>query len=259
MTAFAKKRLKRAIQLLVASSQEKEAIHFKTGKTFKFRVNFITLTLPAAQGDITDKDLKKKCLDVWIKRMKRKFKLNNYVWRAEKQKNGNLHFHFVTDTYLHYEKIRNDWNSCLQAFDFIDRFEQKHGHRNPNSTDVHAVHQVNDLAAYMVKYMSKDDPEVKKIEGKLWDCSKALKTKQNCEMLLENEAQQIFEAARTDTNVRFKDTEVYSCIFFNKAQFSYYITGRLRGMWEEYLRTIREGNPPDIPLQPHDPCTLRAA
>ena len=60
LTPYAKRRLKRAIQLLVASAMEKEAPNFKTGKTFKFKVNFITLTLPAPQGHITDRQIKKQ-------------------------------------------------------------------------------------------------------------------------------------------------------------------------------------------------------
>ncbi len=121
LTPYAKKRLKRAIHLMVASALDKEATNFKTGKIFKFKVNFVTLTLPAPQGNITDKEIKKEVLDVFIKRLRRKLNLNNYVWRAEKQKNGNLHFHMITDTYLHYEKIRNDWNECLNKLkDNID-------------------------------------------------------------------------------------------------------------------------------------------
>ena len=85
MTDSAKKKLRKAIELLVESSVWKEAEHFKTGRKFKFKVNFITLTLPTSQGSITDKELKSKCLDNWIKRMKRKYGLVNYVWRAERQ------------------------------------------------------------------------------------------------------------------------------------------------------------------------------
>lgn len=240
VTPYAKKKLKRAIQLLVASAKDKEAPNFKTGKTFKFKVNFVTLTLPSPQEDITDKQIKKEVLDVFIKRLRRKMGLNNYVWRAERQKNGNLHFHMITDTYLHYEKLRNDWNACLNKFNFIDKFEQKHGHRNPNSTDIHAVWKVKNLTQYFIKYMAKDHKEGETIEGKIWDCSKNLKTKQNCDMLLETEAYDIWEKAYHDTNNRIKNESNYCLIFMDDKRFNQYVTGCLRDKWERYLDSIRK-------------------
>jgi hypothetical protein len=239
MTPFAKKKLKRAIQLMVASAKDKEAINFKTGNTFKFKVNFITLTLPSPQNQITDKQLKSECLDNFIKRMRRVCKLNNYVWRAEKQKNGNLHFHMITDTYLHLEKIRNHWNAVLNKFGFIDRFEEKHGHRNPNSTDVHAVWKVKNLTQYFIKYMSKDNPGQDVIEGKLWDCSKALKTKKNCEVMLEAEHYDTWKTAYEDPELTIKSDDNFCIIFLNAIQFAKYVKGELLRLWEEYLETIR--------------------
>lgn len=239
LTPYAKKRLKRAINLMVASAKEKEAMNFKTGKLFKFKVNFVTLTLPSPQGNVTDKQLKKEVLDIFIKRLRRKLKLNNYVWRAEKQKNGNLHFHMITDTYLHYERIRNDWNECLNKLGFIDKFEEKHGHRNPNSTDVHAVWKVKNLTQYFIKYMSKDNPAKDIIDGKLWDCSQALKTKQNCEMLLENEQLEVWTKAYNDEKTEKKSESNYCLIFLKAEQFVKYVTGELKRRWDEYLATIR--------------------
>jgi hypothetical protein len=239
MTPFAKKKLKRAIQLMVASAREKEATNFKTGKLFKFKVNFVTLTLPCPQGDITDKQIKKECLDNFIKRIKRKLKLNNYIWRAEKQKNGNLHFHMVTDTYLHYEKIRNDWNQCLNKFGYIDKFEAKHGHRNPNSTDVHAIWKVKNLTQYFIKYMSKGTTEGDIIDGKLWDCSAALKTKKNCEVMMEGEALDIWQKAYESEKNEVKNDTNYCLIFLTPSQFSKHINGNILTLWEEYLAMIR--------------------
>jgi hypothetical protein len=239
ITDYSKRRLKRAIQLLVASAEEKEAINFKTGKTFKFRVNFITLTLPAPQGDITDKQIKKHCLDNWIKRARRKHKLNSYVWRAERQKNGNIHFHLITDTYIHYEKIRNDWNDCLQSLKFLDKFEEKNGHRNPNSTDVHAVHKVRNLTQYFIKYMTKAESEDDTIEGKVWDCSTNLKTKKNCEMLLEDDHLKTWERLADDEKVTIKHDTLFSIAFLDDKRFKKYVSGQMRTRWEEYLSIIR--------------------
>lgn len=241
LTKYAKKRLKRAIELLVASSVYKEATHFKTGKKFKFKVNFITLTLPAAQKEISDKELKSKCLDVWIKRAKRKYGLKSYVWRAERQKNGNIHFHIMSDCYIRYDKIRDDWNSVLSRYHFIDDFYEQHGHRRPNSTDVHAVSKIRNLAAYMVKYMSKEEKEGDKIEGKVWDCSVNLKTKDKCEMWLDEEELEMWNKALEDPETRKIEDDRYTLIGLNSKQFRKYVRGEPRRKYEEFLRRIREG------------------
>lgn len=246
VTAFARKRLKRAIQLLVASAVEKEAINFKTGKLFKFKVNFITLTLPAPQRNVTDKEIKRYCLDNWIKRAKRKHKLGSYVWRAERQKNGNLHFHIITDTYIHYSRIQSDWNSLLSRFHFIDEFYNKHGHRNPNSTDVHSVTKIKNLTQYFIKYMTKSEKDNESIEGKIWDCSKNLKTKENCEFEFDNETRDFWTLLMTDEKLEKKTDPNFTLVFMNQSQFDYRIRGKFKEGWEKYLDKIRLNGHEDI-------------
>lgn len=183
LSPSAKKRLIRAINLLVAIAKPKTAIHFKTSNSFKFRVNFITLTLPAPQGEVTDADLKNKCLKRWVEGWRDKSPGLSYVWRAERQENGNLHFHLMTDTYRHHREIRDSWNKTLEQFHFIQAFEQSHGHRFPNSTDVHAVRSLRTLGAYIAKYMSKDEKTAQTVTGKIWDCSANLKRKDKCDFV----------------------------------------------------------------------------
>jgi hypothetical protein len=272
LSAYSKKRLKKAIQLIVASSLPKEAPLFKTKGTYKFKVNFITLTLPSPQGNISDKEIKTRCLDPFIKRLKRKNNLKSYVWRAERQGNGNLHFHFITDCWIHYEKLRNDWNDCLRPLGFIDKFKEKNGHNNPNSTDIHSITRIKNLSQYFSKYMAKDEitqeaamnipyrshkykllkKSSKKIylkackkeadcliEGKVWDCSKNLKTKNTCEFLLETEALDTWNKCRLDPEIEYKNMLVATILFLRTDQFEYYVRGSIREKWLSYLSVIR--------------------
>lgn len=226
---------------MVATAQEKEAPNFKTGKKFKFKVNFITLTLPAPQGDVSDKELKKYALDNFIKRMKRKYELQSYVWRAERQKNGNLHFHMITDRWIHYENIRNDWNAVLERFGYIEEFHAIHGHHSPNSTDVHAIHKVKNLTQYFAKYMAKDSPDQDQVQGKLWDCSANLKTKQNLELDYSAEVHEVWQAALNDDEVKKVIDDHFILIFLSPAQLEERLTPTLREMWHEYLDIVRSG------------------
>ncbi len=267
-----KKRLSKAINLLCAIAQEKEADNFRTGSKFKFKVNFITLTLPAPQGTVTDRKLKKKALDPWIKSMKRRYGLKSYVWKAERQFNGNLHFHITSDTYLPYDNLCNIWNRQLDRLGFIDQFFEKNGHRHPNSTDVHSVQKIRNLAAYMVKYMSKSPESHLKmvnaklsnagkriitptshpfrsvagqptwdqpIQGKVWDCSTNLKLKSRCETEISGDISGCIQALK-DT---FPDQCHYSdhclVIYANSVPMTSLLDGRLLSMWNKYLDFIR--------------------
>lgn len=180
LTPTSKKKLIKAINLLVAISQPKRAIHFDSKKEFTFRVNFITLTLPAAQGTVQDKQLKQSALKQWLEYWKDKLPGFSYVWRAERQGNGNLHFHLITNRYIHFKDLRDSWNKRLEPFGFINAFEKANGHRYPNSTDVHAVKAIRNLGAYIAKYMSKTSESPDTIQGKVWDCSTNLKQKDQC-------------------------------------------------------------------------------
>jgi len=266
------KRMKRTLNTLVAIAKPKQVQNPTTGSWYQFRLNFVTLTLPAPQGNVSDKEIKKKVLDVWIKSAKRIFKLRSYFWRAERQKNGNLHFHFCTDTYIPYDKLQDSWNERLNRLGFIDTFEAKHGHRHPNSTDVHAVKHVNDLASYLVKYMTKDFVTEKDIRmitgmkfrmgsrahlkackrleeilnlsdvpinGKIWDCSENLKQKHRCEMVLESEAEKIWREEREARPDKVTDSERCSFIIYNRTEFLQMLRGSLKDNYSTWLESMR--------------------
>lgn len=175
LTAGAAKRLKNALELLVDISPQQKFRRPSDMKEFTFKLTFATLTLPSPQGDVTDTQIVKESLAPMLQGMRRRWGMKHYVWRAEKQKNGNLHFHITTNRYIPYDELRNQWNRYINRLGFVDRFYDKHGHRHPNSTDIHSVRKVRDIAAYMVKYMSKEVPEGLKVTCKQWDCSSNLK------------------------------------------------------------------------------------
>ena len=192
LTPSARKRLIKSINLLIAVSLPKRAPFLDRPGEFTFRINFLTLTLPAPQRDITDAQLKSKCLAPWLRKFKSQKENLSYVWRAERQKNGNLHFHVLSDQYLLWSTARDWWNAELAKFHFIDEFQKNHHHRNPNSTDVHAVKHVRNLASYIAKYMSKNTVENQPTPGRCWDCSSNLKAKDSCTLIRDTPAEDLF-------------------------------------------------------------------
>ena len=123
-------------------------------KTFRFRLGFITLTLPSVQ---THKDsyLNTHLLQPFLRTIKAKYKVNHYVWKAETQGNGNIHYHVIVNKFIHYKLIRHHWNILLNKLGYFDQTKFKESIFEANTTDVHSVYKVKNLAAYLSKYLSK--------------------------------------------------------------------------------------------------------
>lgn len=236
LSPLARKRLQRSIELLIDISPKKSFIHPSTGKEYTFQITFVTLTLSALQGDITDKQIVKQCLEPFLQICRRRFKVTSYIWRAERQKNGNLHFHITTNQYIPYDRLRDAWNYCQEKVGLISQFERKHGHRHPNSTDVHSVIKVRELARYLIKYMSKDQPEALKVTCKLWDCSKGLKHKGEVDIVLDSVETQVLEVLES-----VHQATKYIGDFFT----TYYIRGKdirrhLPDRWKSAIRELHQ-------------------
>jgi hypothetical protein len=98
---------------------------------------FVTLTLPSAQVH-TDNTIKEKVLNPFIKWItanssetykqgpkkgqKKGFGVSIYFWRAEPQKNTNLHFHIIADKYVPWEAIREKWNHYCENLGYVSRY-----------------------------------------------------------------------------------------------------------------------------------------
>lgn len=150
-----RKRLEKCIAWLLYLAKPKKVTDSETGKRFIFKVNFITLTLPAKQCH-SDQEISNRCLKNFLDVCRKKVGLDNYIWRAEAQANGNIHFHLVTDKYIHHSDIRQWWNQSVELLGYVQMFQKKFHHTNPNSIDVHSVKHVNKLSSYLSKYMSKE-------------------------------------------------------------------------------------------------------
>ncbi len=184
----AKRRMLKAIDWLLILSENKTVHSPTTKKKFKFKISFITLTLASKQIH-SDNEIKKELLNQFLIEARKKWNVDKYVWRAEKQMNGNIHFHIVVDKFIQYDRLRKVWNRIQNKLGYVDRYaeDQKVFHSggfkfrkqfaktwsyakqkkayhegmacnwiNPNSTDIHSVSKVRNLANYIGKYCSKN-------------------------------------------------------------------------------------------------------
>ena len=166
------------------------------------KFTFVTLTLPAPQVH-TDNELKRQALRPFLQEIGRRFGARNYVWKAEPQKNGNIHFHILLDKFIPWPELRKLWNHYLQPLGYIDRYRERQQQKykdgmvyevrasckstpaqqlaayaegvrtnwsNPNSTDIHSLRSVKHIIAYISAYIVKKANR-RKIEGRIWDCT----------------------------------------------------------------------------------------
>lgn len=200
ISRVAKSKITSYINYIVATSPTKKAYNSNLHSWFTFKVNFITLTLPSTQIH-SDQQIKRECLTQFLTEIRKKSPDMKYFWRAEKQKNGNIHFHILTNQYYHYTYIRICWNRIIQKLGYVDTYSSsftgisfesykskfkdtikeneievlrrrwekgtKEGWRNPNTTDVHSIRKIKNIAAYVSKYCSKN-----KEQNQLEKCEK---------------------------------------------------------------------------------------
>lgn len=116
--------MKRRINWLyyLAKSRRKTTYQGKT--IYNFKMAFITLTLPSKQRTCT-KDVTNTLLNQFLTEVRQRTKMENYVWRLEFQKNGNVHYHIATDTYIDYHFMLKLWNRILKYHGYIEPYKAK--------------------------------------------------------------------------------------------------------------------------------------
>jgi hypothetical protein len=148
-------------------------------------ITFITLTIPGAIIK-EHKQIKREALNRFIIYLKRKYEDLQYVWKAELQKRGQLHFHILINKRIPHELIYNQWLLCIRKFETVKAYEQENGTISRYMTDIHSMRKVNKISNYIIKYMSKSE-ETEKIEGRKWGASDNLMKEQDCKFELTKE------------------------------------------------------------------------
>lgn len=167
---------------------------------------FLTLTLPYEQMH-TDNELKRGALNSFLVVQQRKMNGDPYLWKAEKQKNGNLHFHLIVDITFGEMDYRTEWNKCIDKMGYIDYYRMKNeafhnggfkvrtdllgkyseleqmgwylkgkndNWANPRTTHVELLKGGGQIAEYIGKYVGKNESD-QLVDGRVWGCSDVLR------------------------------------------------------------------------------------
>lgn len=278
ISSSAVKRLKRTVSyMLYLNKNENKTINNKITNN----CTFITLTLPSKQVH-TDKEIKQYLLNQYLIELKNKYNVKNYIWRAEKQSNGNIHFHILVDKNIHYLNVRNDWNRICNKYNYVDVYSTKmhkfhnegfkfnsndkrsfakqkqayhkglsENFQNPNSTDIHSLYKIDNVVAYISKYISKKDNQL--IEGRIWFCSGHLSemkgNTEHIDSLITKELESIIKENKlfvTDYAIiinfdidNYKDTYIYKSFFYyiHKKEF---ITEKIPPILSDFQKLCQE-------------------
>jgi len=212
-----RRKINKAIEYLLFLSSNKDLPDTEHGKAYKFRLAFVTLTLPSSQQH-TDIVIKEKCLNQFLIEARKRWKVRNYLWRAEKQRNGNIHFHVLTDKFIPWSELRDTWNRITNKLQYVDRYRDQmrefhsggptvrrdllknwsykaqikayqKGKANdwssPNSTDIHSVYKIRNLKGYISKYCTKDE-QSEGLSGRLWGCNYQLSDIPGARCIMDN-------------------------------------------------------------------------
>lgn len=147
-------RMKRAINYISLISKPKRVKNIAKNYEFTFKTNFITLTLSDKQMH-SDNFIKTKLLKNFIDSLRKRYPAISYVWKAETQNNGNIHFHIITDHFIPTGYINNRWNKIQWNYGYLKSYMSKTGHMRAPSCEVRKVKSDKDLQKYMRKYLLK--------------------------------------------------------------------------------------------------------
>lgn len=197
-------RIMNAAGWLLFFSDEKTVYSKKKRSHFKFRLSFITLTLPVAQKH-DDTYIVVHMLQPFLKWMARKHNAVNYIWKAEiqpkryyKDKERCIHFHITTNKFIHYKSIRNKWARLCVAHGYLKEANEY------VRTEIKSVIHDKEIGYYMAEYITKNpDDDDLKVTCKVWGCNHNLSTI-NC------------STAEEDSNRWFEDVNGFLELFCTK-------------------------------------------
>ena len=210
-----KKRFSSIIKNWISVLEANNLKNYNGRRAIEKDLRFVTLTLSSKQKH-NDQFIRRMMLNRFIKIIKLKFSVMSYIYCSESQKNGNIHFHIVIDKYINYKDIQIIWNKIQATYGYIEAFKEKHGHENPNSTDIHSFRKVHSIAAYLIKYFTKDESR-RKIDGRLWGSSDNLKQLEHYSTIVTYHEAEMFNKIKKANKARYYAQDyftIYSGIRF---------------------------------------------
>lgn len=233
-------------------SKQKTVRSEKERTTFRFYLNFITLTLPSQQIH-TDDYIKDKMLVPFLEWLCRTKGAKMWLWKAESQREGNIHFHITSHIFVHWKVVRFKWNQICNKHGYAKVFQDGSTDGGKSATQVKAAKNAEQIGGYLANYISKKDTvkiKIKKpkglpniespkgkcstippyygmnsvlkrpVNGRLWACSTNL-SKIDCSFLGEDYAMEINDIADDVISLggERKDEKYYTLLLYRHLKY----------------------------------------
>ncbi len=117
-------------------------------------LTFVTLTLPAFQRH-TDIGITNIFIDEFMKTMRERWGVQQYVWRKEPHKEtGAIHFHVLADRYIDWEKIRKRWNDIMDKHGYIRSYRLRQLNHNGYNREIElGIDERRKIAKKLVQFV----------------------------------------------------------------------------------------------------------
>jgi hypothetical protein len=241
VTQGVRKRMTRALNIMLMTVKPKTMTNPVNGRLIHHKLSFITLKISNPEK-ITGREAYDKCFSHFLDWMSKTKKVKLYVWKLEMEKSKKIHYHVTVPDFIHYEEIRDTWNDLQRKAGFLAEYAAEHGHYKANSTDIHEVMNVRDLASYIIKAFAdslakaerlKQRQQGKKVDkdigaefgkdvqneeaanSKIWGCCELLSASKYPTFLMEIHHEQMIEKLRASEQVReVKDDTGRWCVWY---------------------------------------------
>ena len=274
----ARRKVGKAVEYLLYMANDKVLPDTAHGKCYNFKLAFITLTLPSKQIH-SDNQIKDACLNQFLIEIRNRYKVRNYLWRAEKQKNNNIHFHILVDKFIPWSELRDRWNRIINKLGYVERYREemnrfhKEGFQvrkellqhwdyqkqikayqkgkindwaSPNSTDIHSLYRVNNVKDYVCKYCTKNEDN-KEVSGRMWGCNYELSDIKGATMEQDTELKSALNQLIEEYKPRIYAKDYYSVIYITVDKLKNTKYERLYRYFEKYIfETFPDRQQPSI-------------
>jgi len=276
INSHTQRRIRKAVNVLVQISDWQRIFNPVTENYFDFKLTFITLTVSDSTKLLTGKEGYQLLLKPMLQHLKRVHKMESFVWKAELQSNGQIHYHITTNVFIHHLLIRNKWNSLQKKVGLLDSFIDKYGHDNPNSTDIHKVYNDDMIEAYLEKYISKSQQSnpittanthndntndndaclgammsgypsnynaEQSVGGKVWDCSYNLKKAKLFTVDFTAQVESAILTIDKKEGVKEFTTDYFTILYFKQPSIRKLLYGYQHQLYNDWLTYAREVRP----------------
>ena len=172
----AKKRLLRAVELMVMSAPKKFVYNPILGREQKYSLTFVTLTVHSPNYTVLSKEGHKNLLEPFLKWLRQVHGCKMYTWKAELQERGMIHYHLISDCWVLNTELSKKWNSLQKKHGYLDDYFKEKGHYDAPSVKIGAIRHEANTAQYIMKEIAKSCQNTQSVGGKVWDCSINIKS-----------------------------------------------------------------------------------